>query len=331
MHLAKLLVDGKLHESHTENFREDGKTNCKEKNNPLPTLRILDGCSGTGCISLLLHHQLSRHFRNLRIIGLDISPLAVALSNENLKRNLKKGILQESAIGKVDHQRDGRSDSAILAQRVPQVQFMAHDIFHGLPKWIGSLDIIISNPPYISNAKFNTETSRSVRNWEPKLALVPQSRSFLRPRHGPSISEPEDVFYDQLLSIHRGSFCKFLVMEVGDEEQAIRVVSLALRRRDIKVRNHIEIWRDWPDDAVDMGEMEIEGRRIFVKGSGKVRAVVLFRTRKIKTPQTKLPPLEMVEELAEEAQQKPQVPLVLGRSAAEKSDRVGTFGPDADR
>jgi methylase of polypeptide subunit release factors len=89
MHISKLLVDGKLHESLTEKFREDTKTNCKEKNIPLPALRILDACSGTGCISLLLHHQLSRHFRNLRIIGLDISPTAVALSNENLKRNFR--------------------------------------------------------------------------------------------------------------------------------------------------------------------------------------------------------------------------------------------------
>jgi hypothetical protein len=117
-------------------------------------------------------------------------------------------------------------------------------------------------------------------------------------------------------------------MEVGDEEQAIRVVKLALR---LDLRNWIEIWRDWPDDVVDMREMEIEGRRIFMKGSGKVRVVVLFRTRDVETPLTKLPPLGRVEELVEEAQQKPQVPLALGHSAAEKSESVGTFGLDADR
>jgi len=59
--------------------------------------------------------------------------------------------------------------------------------------------------------------------------------------------------------------------------------------------------------------------------------VVLFRTRDFDSPQTKLPPLERVEELAEEAEQKPRFSLGLGSSAAEKSDRVGTFGLDADR
>jgi hypothetical protein len=68
-----------------------------------------------------------------------------------------------------------------------------------------------------------------------------------------------------------------------------------------------------------------------MKGSGKVRAVVLFRTRDFDSPQAKLPPLERKEELAEEAEQKLRVPLLLGSSAAEKSDRVGTFGLDADR
>jgi methylase of polypeptide subunit release factors len=327
MHLSKLLVDGKLHESLTEKFREDAKMNCKEKTIPLPALRILDACSGTGCISLLLHHQLSRHFRNLRIIGLDISPTAVALSNENLKRNLRKGVLQEFAIGSADHKKeDGPSESAIS---VPQVQFMIHDIFDGLPKRIGPINIIISNPPYISKAKFNSETTRSVRNWEPKLALVPGPRGLLKHTQSLSIS-PEDIFYYQLLSTHRASFSEVLLMEVGDEEQAIRVVKLALRLH-LRNRNRIEIWRDSPDDIVDVGEMGIGGQRIFMKGSGKVRAVVLFRTRDFDSPQAKLPPLERKEELAEEAEQKLRVPLLLGSSAAEKSDRVGTFGLDADR
>jgi methylase of polypeptide subunit release factors len=291
MRLSKLLVDGKLHESLTEKSREDAKTNCKEKNIQLPALRILDACSGTGCISLLLHHQLSRHFRNLRIIGLDISPIAVALSNENLKRNLRNGVLQESAIGSADHKiEDGPSESATL---VPQVQFMTHNIFDGLPKRIRPVDIIISNPPYISKAKFNCETTRSVRNWEPKLALVPGPRNLLKHTQSPSISL-EDIFYYQLLSIHRASFSNVLLMEVGDKEQAIRVVKLGLRLH-LRNRNRIEIWRDSPDDVVDvvdMGEMVtwIGGQRIFMKGSGKVRAVVLFRTRDFNQPETKLPP-----------------------------------------
>ena len=45
--------------------------------------------------------------------------------------------------------------------------------------------------------------------------------------------------------------------------------------------SRIEIWKDWPDQKAEWDEMrslEIDGRRIPVKGVGNVRAVVLFRT-----------------------------------------------------
>jgi methylase of polypeptide subunit release factors len=300
MRLCKLLLEGKLLEQLTEECSEDAKMKRKKKSIPVPALKILDVCSGTGCISLLLHHQLSRHFQDLKITGLDISPTAVALSNENLRRNLQKGILEKSAIGMVDHKIDKRLESAILSPKAPQIQFIAHDIFDGLPKHIGPIDIIISNPPYISKAKFNTETTRSVRNWEPKLALVPELPSLLKYTQSPSVAT-EDIFYYHLLSIYQASSSKVLLMEVGDEEQAVRVVKLALRDMDIEFQNRIEIWRDW-SDSDEIGEIEINGYKIPIKGAGKVRAVVFFRMRDFELPQKKLPPIERLEELSEESQ-----------------------------
>lgn len=214
-------------------------------------MRILDVCSGTGCISLLLYSLLWRAFPKLSVVGLEVAQAAISLSNENLLRNVP------------------------LNRSEGQIQFSQGDIFvesTGALAAAHSYDVIISNPPYISQSGFNRETTRSVRNWEPKLALVP----------GSGLPEgdfaAEDVFYDRLLQLYSLHKPKVLVMEVGDEEQAGRVAELAMRVYG--VRRGIEIWRDWPGQEAELGEaqeMDISGRKITCKGAGKVRAVVISR------------------------------------------------------
>ena len=84
-----------------------------------------------------------------------------------------------------------------------------------VPQW----DLLTSNPPYISPSGFSLSTSRSVRNWEPKLALVPPvERVDLHQKHfydhwypgddnllplekGKVEYAEEDVFYARLLEI----------------------------------------------------------------------------------------------------------------------------------
>ena len=90
-------------------------------------------------------------------------------------------------------------------------------------------------------------------------------------------------------------------MEVGDQEQALRVVKSALTKTHISATNKFEIWRDWPAIPPQPGEeasVEIGGRMIPVKGAGKMRVVVLFRieeempkreAEKLATPKVVLP------------------------------------------
>lgn len=155
---------------------------------------------------------------------------------------------------------------------------------------LGKLDvnIIVSNPPYISHEAFKTETTRSVRNWEPKLALVPEKRPILEVfSHPPSklyrpveAIEAADIFYQRLLILHSDVFkSQILVMEVGDDAQALRVARRALaycHSRTAKTRNHVEIWRDSPDTE-EFEELEIDDQKIPVRGSGNYRAVVLLK------------------------------------------------------
>ncbi|TAQ87038.1 hypothetical protein B7494_g4629 [Chlorociboria aeruginascens] len=183
-----------------------------QKGEELPqSLSIVDLCSGSGCISLLLHSLLSHNYPHLQILGLDISKNAVALARENLRRNL-------------------RGDLKLVPVRDITLDFRVADVFNDADMIYAAsrfqnCDILISNPPYISKTHFSKETARSVRNWEPKLALVPEPQS----ESARGEVAAEDVFYERLLHLHYHIFkSKLLLMEVGDSDQAIRVAEMAV-------------------------------------------------------------------------------------------------------
>ncbi|XXH00557.1 hypothetical protein Hte_006905 [Hypoxylon texense] len=240
-------------------------------------LRVLDLCLGTGCIALLLHSLLQRHFPQLSVRGFDVADEAVALARRNLAHNTRRGLPRHP-------------DDSIL--------FLDADIF--APDWLDSLvrhggrergkvrmgpvvDVLVSNPPYISARGFNRDTARSVRNYEPKRALVPlPSPRWPELGSGDAGGRPEDVFYVRLLEIAAVLRPWFAVFEVGDLAQARRVAHMAIKRLegagfgDVKV----EIWRDWPDMRSQEDEaesMEIAGIRVPIKGSGNGRAVFIRR------------------------------------------------------
>ncbi|KAI1772808.1 S-adenosyl-L-methionine-dependent methyltransferase [Hypoxylon cercidicola] len=235
-------------------------------------LRVLDLCLGSGCIALLLHALLHRRFPGLSVRGYDVAPEAVALARRNLALNERRGLLRNPRGG---------------------VSFLEADIF--APDWLESLtrhdapemrpvvDILVSNPPYISARGFHRDTARSVRNHEPKRALVPPSPPLWRPSALPSADDrPEDVFYVRLLEVADVLRPRLAVFEVGDLAQGLRVAQMAIGRSggasgaEVKV----EIWRDWPDMRPQEDEadsMEINGIQVPVKGSGNGRAVFIRR------------------------------------------------------
>ena len=99
-------------------------------------LRILDLCSGSGCIALALAH----HFPQATVVGVDINPEAIALALEN------------------------RALSALH-----NVSFVQSDLYQNLGD--ASFDLIVSNPPYISEAEYEYLTD-DVKQWEDRRALV---------------------------------------------------------------------------------------------------------------------------------------------------------------
>ena len=100
--------------------------------------RVLDLCSGTGCIGCAIAAELPR----VRVVLADVSPQAIDISRRNVNRN---GL-------------DGR------------VSFLAADVTKAPPIMTGSFDLVVSNPPYIPTPEIMT-LDPSVRDYEPIWAL----------------------------------------------------------------------------------------------------------------------------------------------------------------
>ncbi|KAI0169613.1 S-adenosyl-L-methionine-dependent methyltransferase [Hypoxylon sp. FL1284] len=221
-------------------------------------LRVLDLCTGTGCVALLLYRLLQWHGGpRLLVRGVDVEPRAVALGRRNVARN----------------------ERLLMLSPPSSLEFLGADIFAS--EWLEQLpavDVLVSNPPYVSARGFARATARSVRNHEPKRALVP-------PPTSPTAegTRPEDVFYVRLLKVAETLRPRFAVFEVGDLEQGRRVAQMAIERFERDENDgavKVEIWRDWPDmrPCEDEAEsVEIDGRQVPVQGSGNGRAVFIHR------------------------------------------------------
>ena len=254
-------------EAYTINLASQIQPHFRKPSTPDPSLpsslRILDLCSGTGCIPLLFHSRLYSKIPNLTALGVDISLAAISLARRNLQHNLARRNLPAGARHRTDFLR-----ADILAQRDGSTAF---DRILG-QEW----DIVTSNPPYISTHGFRHETARSVRNWEPRTALVPRKSSAAV--EGPGVGA--DVFYPRLLEIAATVGAKVVLLEVADMHQAIRVVGMAVTSADWK---GVEILRDWPDEGSTASEVanastavEVDGRRITIRGRGNGRAVLCW-------------------------------------------------------
>jgi release factor glutamine methyltransferase len=101
------------------------------------SLKILDMCTGSGCIGI----SLAKKFPAFHITAVDISPLACTLTQKNSLRN---GIQNITVL-----------QSNLFEKLLPCHQF----------------DLILSNPPYISFDEYKT-VEKSVFLWEDPQALV---------------------------------------------------------------------------------------------------------------------------------------------------------------
>lgn len=238
---------------------------------PPTNLKVLDLCTGTGCIPLLFHHEfLQRHpdLPGLKSLGVDLSAKAVQLARTNLERQRSEtgaAIEVDFVVANVIANKESTDNI--------RIQSLASILRKYGNKQSQSWDILISNPPYISPREFQHTTSRSVRNFEPRLALVPEEQHQLRG------IDPGDVFYPRLLDIALEQNAKIILFEVADMEQARRVASMIKSR---PCWTGVEIWRDDPAcmDDVSANEQSTTpdtSGSVGIVGSGNGRSVFAWR------------------------------------------------------
>ena len=224
-------------------------------------LSVLDLCTGTGCIPLLFQHEFYSARRDIRlhILGVDISKRSIRLANENLKQTCKNGQLAERAdmrFLKADIMVDGLAKET--GGPLPLKAALRNN--HQPQSW----DILISNPPYISPSAYWKTTTRSVRGFEPKLALVPPWSV------GNNDTQQGDRFYPRLLDIAKEIHAKVVLFEVANIDQALRVARAA---RDRSYFDAIEVWREQPDAITDCTTDE---DNFPILGQGNARSVVCW-------------------------------------------------------
>ena len=100
--------------------------------------RILDLCTGSGCIGL----ALARRVKDAKITLADVSPEALRVAKKNV----------------ADLHLGGRVTCVLADAQKPAAPFL------------GKFDLIVSNPPYVTTAELAALDS-SVRDYEPHLAL----------------------------------------------------------------------------------------------------------------------------------------------------------------
>ena len=127
------------------------------------SFRVLDLCTGTGCIALTVLRETCQSLSSagilLDVTAIDCSPAAVKLTEQNYVHNFP---VQSAAFGSAKLKFKFKFNvfqSDILSSRFPVSRY-------------SPVDILTANPPYIPREEFVKEVRSSVRAYEPSLALL---------------------------------------------------------------------------------------------------------------------------------------------------------------
>ncbi len=160
-------------------------------------LRILDMCTGSGCIAL----WFAKLFPNATVYGVDISDTALTLAKKNAAYN-----------------------------KIANVHFLKSDLFTLLNQDT-PFDLIVTNPPYISPDVWS-ELSPTVAHWEDRGALVAGDQGLELIR---KIATYAPAYLTKKSPLTAYGFPR-LVMEIGyDQAQATRKLFIEAGFGTVKV------------------------------------------------------------------------------------------------
>jgi release factor glutamine methyltransferase len=160
-------------------------------------LKILDLCTGSGCIAL----SLAREFHDAEVYGTDTSEAAIRYSEENARRNnLRNALFLHGSLFEPVRR--------ITPSRMSEILY----------------DLVISNPPYIRTGDMKN-LQPEIGDWEPKDALdggedgldyyrtiIPQAKEYLK-REGALMFE---------IGIDQAERVKEIAKDSGYQHTAVR-------------------------------------------------------------------------------------------------------------
>ncbi|KAF8581609.1 S-adenosyl-L-methionine-dependent methyltransferase [Ramaria rubella] len=151
-------------EQWTSNLADMLKMRAVVLNRPL---NVLDLCTGSGCIPLLLCHLLNIQDIQLTALGIDISQSACELARENI------ALSNLSPTSSLDIRRKSLFDDDFWqfvegAFHEPTLHRIVTESELPTPF---QLDVITANPPYIPNDQWHS-LPLEVKNWEDPAALL---------------------------------------------------------------------------------------------------------------------------------------------------------------
>jgi release factor glutamine methyltransferase len=142
--------------------------------------KIWDIGTGSGCIAIALAH----YWPECSVIASDVSKESLDLAKTN------------ASINKVSE----------------QIKFSVHDILKDPLDSFKPVDIIVSNPPYISLQEYK-DLENEIRLFEPKIALTDNSAGL--------------TFYEKIFSLIENShICKFIFVELSGTHP-VKIIELA--------------------------------------------------------------------------------------------------------
>lgn len=152
-------------------------------------LRILDIGSGSGNISLSLAKNLNEAF----ITGVDISEKAIELAQQNAEMN-----------------------------QINNAEFKLIDIMSDQIFQLGKFDLIVSNPPYVSESDYNL-LEPELKVYEPRIALTDNSDGL--------------SFYNRIITISKSILENkgYLFFEIGKDQQQI-IYEMMIREEFVNIK-----------------------------------------------------------------------------------------------
>lgn len=149
---------------------------------------IWDIGTGSGCMAISLAH----YWPESHLYATDISASALINARQNALNN-----------------------------KVTNINFIRHDILNGYPPFRLPVDIVVSNPPYISQSEF-AGLDPEVRDFEPKIALTDHSDGL--------------QFYRRILElIDEAIECKLVFLELSGS-QADEIINLVQSHKYKEIR-----------------------------------------------------------------------------------------------